>query len=157
MINIRGAGAPDVKLLQDLNHKIMVNNFQFDEKINSDWEATEYGRKFFEERCTDSKWHTIIAEADGKPVGYLNGGLDNFGYRKTGAQKVAVIENVGVIPEFQNQGIGKLLVENFFAWTKKQGAFQVQVVCFAKNSQALDWYKQLGFEQSDIVMQKEVK
>lgn len=146
--------AKDIDLLRDLNHKIMVNNPRFDPAINPDWEKTDYGRRFFKERCIDSKWYTIIAEANGKAVGYLNGSLDNFGYRKENTQIVAVIENIGVIPEYQSKGIGKALIEDFSVWAIEKKAFQVQLTCFAKNGKALDWYSRLGFELSDVIMQK---
>lgn len=155
-INIRRADKSDVTLLQDLNHKIMVNNIKYDLHFNPNWEQTKYGCSFFEDRCTKPNWHTVIAEADGKPVGYLNGSIDNFGYRYPRFQKVAAIENVGVIPEYQNKGIGKLLMEDFRKWAKKNQAIQIQLTCFSKNTRVLDWYKRLGFEPSDIILQKKV-
>ncbi len=156
-INIRRADKSDAILLQDLNRKIMVNNVQYDPRFNPNWEQTDYGRSFFEDRCTQPNWYTIIAEADGKPIGYLNGSIDNFGYRYPQLQKVAVIENVGVIPEYQNKGIGKLLMEDFKKWAKENKAIQIQLTSFSKNTQALDWYKKLGFEPSDIILQKDIK
>ncbi|MBU2052098.1 hypothetical protein KKH13_02730, partial [Patescibacteria group bacterium] len=60
-IMIRLAKPPDIDLLRELNHQIMVNNPRFDPHFNPAWEKTEYGRNFFEERCNGLKWYTLIA------------------------------------------------------------------------------------------------
>lgn len=155
-ITIRPTKSSNWQILQDLNHQSMSANVKYDTLINPNWEYTDFGKEYFQKRCSDKTYFTVIAELNNKPIGYLNGKEEFLGYRVGDGQRVGVIENIGVIPQYQSQGVGQKLIEEFRTWCKKQGITQIYVNSFIKNQPATDFYTKLGFKPLDIAFEKKV-
>lgn len=56
-----------------------------------------------------------------------------------------LLEAIYVLPEFQNQGIGKLLCERAISWLGTEKPIELQVAEY--NTSAINFYKKLGFEK----------
>ncbi len=92
----------------------------------------------------------IIAELEGKPVGYLAGTKKEFDYRNV---KIAELSNMGVSPKYRSQGIGSLLVQEFKAWSRRNGFQTIYVNAYFHNLKAIDFYKRLGFSPIDLSLE----
>lgn len=145
----------DWKTIQKLNHQIMSINQQFDPYFNPDWEFTDFGIKYFKARTADKNGCCFIAELNHQPVGYLNGFIKSQGYRLT-TIKVAELENIAVLPEFQSQGIGSQLITEFKKWAKKQNVTHININVFYQNKQAIKLYKKLGLKPIDITFEGKI-
>jgi GNAT superfamily N-acetyltransferase len=59
----------------------------------------------------------------------------------------AYLNRLSVLPEYQQQGIGKALVEYIIAYAKKKNIEFVSIGIIAAHSVLQDWYVTLGFEE----------
>ncbi len=64
---------------------------------------------------------------------------------------------MSVIPEFQNQGIGGILITQLLEWAKQNKKIEkITLKVHATNTNAIHLYKSLGFEQ-EARIKKEIK
>jgi ribosomal protein S18 acetylase RimI-like enzyme len=99
----------------------------------------------------------FVAELDGRVVGMVNGASTEkddisdeelkqlIGHDIHG--KNMVIFALGVLPEFQRQGIAKQLALRFIEEAKKRGKHNVLLMC---KTHLIDYYKRLGFEYAGL-------
>ena len=66
-------------------------------------------------------------------------------FQQEGYQNL-LIDQMSILPNYQNQGIGKQLLEKIFAHAKEQGIRRVQLSVWSDNSQAIHLYEKMGFE-----------
>ena len=88
------------------------------------------------------------------PVGYI------FAYLKTPYNKVIktnviMVESFFVRSEYRKNGIGKALLELLESWAKETfDDYVVEIVCLSNNKNALDFYKNLGYEEVKVTLRK---
>ncbi|MDR2790761.1 MAG: ribosomal protein S18-alanine N-acetyltransferase [Campylobacteraceae bacterium] len=86
----------------------------------------------------------FISKIDDKIAGYIL-----LLTRKKSSK--ARIYSIAVKKEFQQQGIGKKLLEESFAWTKKSGKKAVSLEVNAANFSAVKLYEKAGFVKIKIL------
>ncbi len=59
-----------------------------------------------------------------------------------------LIEDMIILEEYRRQGLGTGLLNQVIAWGKEKGAERFQLVADRRNVPALEFYKDLGFQQS---------
>ena len=62
------------------------------------------------------------------------------------------INNIFVLEEYRNKGIGKALMKTMINALKEVGITNIQLDTFNKNSKAINFYEELGFEKCNIQM-----
>lgn len=86
----------------------------------------------------------LVAEDNGIICGYL------LAERKTAPylvySKVINIANFGVAKNRRKQGIGKLLMDKIFDISKKNGADEIRLGVYNKNTDAYRFYENYGFK-----------
>jgi [ribosomal protein S18]-alanine N-acetyltransferase len=86
----------------------------------------------------------LVAVFDHQPVGFMVG-------RRVAANDEgtfdAEIYNIGVVTRFHRRGIGRKLIDNFFAWATDNKIVNVWLEVRAANSIAANFYKRYGFEE----------
>jgi aminoglycoside 6'-N-acetyltransferase I len=60
------------------------------------------------------------------------------------------IDNLGVAPAEQRQGLGRILLVSLLAWGKQYGCELCWVATETDNAQALAFYAATGFEQKTL-------
>jgi len=85
----------------------------------------------------------LVAELHGKNVGYVIGNMQN------GSE--GHILAIAVDPKHRKQGIGTALIKAICKVLKKQGANKVRVELKLYNTDAKQFYSNLGFEESNII------
>jgi len=88
-----------------------------------------------------------VAEEDGKIVGFI--ASDGNWFSKREGKVVGAIHELVILPEYRNKGIGKALVEKVIEYFKSRGLDTAELWVGDKNTQALEFYKSLGFEERD--------
>ncbi len=81
---------------------------------------------------------SFVAEADGRPAGFL------CGFRSQTFSDEAYIHFVGVDPELRGHGVGRLLYERFFEAVRPRTL--VRCVTGTVNEASVAFHKSLGFE-----------
>ncbi len=79
---------------------------------------------------------SFVAEDNGKIVGTILAGHDG---------RRGLFHHVSVLPEYQKQGIGKMLVDNAMDALGKEGITKVLLVVFKDNDNGNAFWEHLGF------------
>lgn len=153
MINIRSARKDEVSDLQALNDEVFIDNQKYDDDLDMNWAKSDKGKSYFTQLLNNGKACCLIAEDEGKKVGYIAAAPKEISYRKS---SYIEIENMGVIPEYRSQGIGHQLVRECLEWAKKRGFQKAYVNGYFANTQAIKFYKNNGFLETDISLEKNI-
>lgn len=152
-IKIRTAVVEDWKIIQKLNDEVFQNDKENDPDMDLNWPYTEKGIKYYQKLANGTYGHCLVAEINDNPVGYVALSIKDFGYRKS---KYVEVENIGVSPEFRSKGIGAMLMDSASEWAKQQGADRLFVEAFWGNTQAVKYYKNNGFVEIGIQLEKNI-
>ena len=116
-------------------------------EINLKTLPEHYSDYFYESLLAEVPEAFIVAEIDGKHVGYVmcktEYGFSNF--KKLGFVKKGHVVSIAVLEEYRKRGIGKAIVEESTIGIKlkKCDEFYLEVRC--SNTKAVRLYEKLGF------------
>lgn len=86
----------------------------------------------------------LVAESDGDIIG----NIDLTGSWRKKMQHTAMI-GMGIHTQWQNQGIGTLLIQNVLEWSKENEILKVLwLEVYATNLPGISLYKKIGFKES---------
>lgn len=152
-MNIRIARKEEVKILQNLNDEVFIDNHKYDIDLKMDWAQSVTGRKYFTKVLNNSQAICLIAEEDRKVMGYLVAAPKEFGYRLS---KYIEIENMGVSPNYRSKGIGISLLNKCVEIAKQRGFQKVYVNSYFENTKAIAFYEKCGLKKIDISLEKNI-
>ena len=66
--------------------------------------------------------------------------------------RVLLLEDVIVRSEHRGGGLGRRLIEHVLQWAREQGMTRVTLLADIDNRAALDFYRKLGFENSNMTV-----
>ena len=92
-------------------------------------------RREYDVRFPDAAYHVILV--DQQPAGRIWVGADSKQIR---------LLDIALLPEFQNRGVGKGLLQHLIAHAKNEGKVLRHMV-FVMNNNAERFYERLGFRQ----------
>ena len=155
-VNIKKAKTENPKDIQKLNLMLFEKEVkEYDPTLNCKWTFGKDGKEYFGRRITKKDGCALIAILNCGVVGYLVAGLIKpDGWRDN--LKSAELENMFVLEEHRNAGIGKKLYLAFIEWCKSNNVKRVNVVASAKNIGAIKFYKRLGFKGYDVVLERKI-
>ena len=90
---------------------------------------------------------SVVAEAKGKIVGFVLGRVVGS---PTELRDVAWIELIGILPEYQHQGIGRKMVEAWKERCRKKGIKKVHIMIKWRDWWMLSFFESLGFSRGDL-------
>lgn len=91
----------------------------------------------------------FVLRVDGQVAGMANA-LVTVSTAEGG--RVLLLEDVIVRSEHRGGGLGRQLVEHVLAWAHEQGMTRVTLLADRDNHAALDFYRRLGFEHSNMLV-----
>ncbi len=83
--------------------------------------------------------HALIAEEDGRMVGFL------LGFITDADPRVAYVHLVGIDPGYRRRGVGRTLYEEFTRRARDAGAVRIKAINTPGNQGAVDFHKALGY------------
>jgi len=150
---IRKAQKTDLDKIKKLNTDIFHDNGKFDKDAIDAFSQTSEGEKYFKQALEDKKGIFLVAEEGQSLLGYVNGSAISLPYRKSRYFEVC---NLGVLPNIQRKGVGTILLNKFASEAKEKGFDKIYLNCYAKNIEAIKFYKASGYETIDICMEKNI-
>lgn len=103
----------------------------------------------------DEKITALVAEDKGIIYGYLLANQKFAPYLE--APRVAHISNLGVKQEHRRQGLGKMLMDEFYEICRQKEINEIRLGVFNKNQNAYQFYQDYGFEPFEQRMKIDIK
>lgn len=99
----------------------------------------------------------LVAEADGKVVGHINGCVTSYEklidalYHNTALHEPdgpwQTVFGIAVLPEYQHQGIARALMEHFKEQARERGKMGILLTC---KDEKIGFYESLGFTYDGV-------
>ena len=125
-IEIRKAKTSELKLIQDMNHKLFLWDYARDSTLNIQWPYQEAGETYFRKMISGETGACFVAESD----------------------KIYVNEDT------RGLGVGKKLVAAFSEWCKEQGAQSMILDAYYQNKDAIKFYEACNFRPYTLRLEK---
>ena len=144
MSNISGE-APIIRVIRDddLDRIIEIDNQVLGEKRPDYWE------KKVELTEKKSPLPSLVAEMDGKVVGFILG--DASGWEYGVPENIGWIDTIGVDPSFQKKGVARMLMEEMLNYMKKVGVDTVYTFVNWREWGLLQFFDAMGFRRGDMI------
>ncbi len=154
-ITVRKAAINDLKIIQDLNHKLFLWDYDRDPNLKTEWPYQEAGENYFKRRITGEHGVCFVAEQDGRIVGYVAGSVKKE-IDKPDTILRSELENIYIEDDSRNKGIGKLLTQELIEWCKANGAENIIVSAYYHNKDAISFYENSGFKPYTITLEMDL-
>jgi GNAT superfamily N-acetyltransferase len=154
-IMIRRARSEDLRMIEALSKGLFAAEAYRDKWLNHEWSFGKEGEKFFVKRINDPKCLCLVAEKEGVVVGYLAGTVK--GAERARTAKRTELDNMFVTDSFRSQGVGKLLVKEFFKWSSEKKVKLALVSAYTSNDRATRFYLREGFKPYSVSLEAEIK
>lgn len=100
----------------------------------------------------------LVAEAGEQLVGVVHAFVkDAAAVRVFAPRRYVFVDSIVVKSGYQQQGIGKMLMEQMQAWASAKGAGSIELNVFEFNENAVSFYEALGFQAVSRRMIKELQ
>ncbi len=126
--------------------KLLANDPLGQKRENYQEPLPESYQKAFFEINEDKNNFLIVVEEKGAIIGVLQ--LTFIPYLTYQGSKRALIEGVRIDESYRGRGLGKALIEWALAKSREQGCRMVQLTTDKTRTDALEFYKKLGFVAS---------
>lgn len=154
-ITIRRATTDDIETIQQLGFELLdFERKNWDPSFDAKWPFSEEGKKKYLAAIENK--YTIIAEKDGKPVGYLIGKIIDISPDSARPIKQAYLENIYVSESLRGANIGSEIFANFKDYCKSEGVSRINVSVLSDNKNAVEFYKNVGFSPRSISLSQEI-
>lgn len=157
MLLIRAADPRDARALGELGAALMRTHYAFDpQRFLAAGDHAERGyASFLRSQLDDDDVVVLVAERDGRIVGYVYAGLEPMSWKELRGP-AGFIHDVVVEEASRGSGAGTALMEAAIAWLKEHGAPRVVLWTAHRNEGAQQLFSSLGFRRTMIEMTREL-
>jgi predicted N-acetyltransferase YhbS len=135
-VKLRVITIKDINAVADIDESLLGN------RRVAYWEARL-------EKAEMSGVPSLVAEVNGKVVGFILGSSSSWGYGIP--ENVAWIDTIGVRNEYKKKGIARLLFKEMFSMFKKVGVDTIYVFVSWKDQDLLQFFDKMGFKRGDMI------
>jgi len=96
-----------------------------------------------------SQISSLVAELDGKVIGFIIGGASRWEYGVP--ENIGWIDTIGVDPDYQRKGIAKILFMEMTNNLKKVGVDTIITFVKRRDPILLKFFNSLGFQKGDMI------
>ena len=99
----------------------------------------------------------FVAEASGGIIGAIIAGMRQSAEISLLVKRTYIsIDNLVVVEEYREQGVGQALMGQVHLWAQKSGVKEIQLTVWDFNQGAIAFYKKLGYQMLHHRMRKEL-
>jgi len=154
-IVIRQAKESDIETIQQFGYKLLdFERRNWDNSLDAKWPFSEAGKQKYLEAINEK--YTLIAEIDGKAVGFLIGKIIKTSAGDARHLNQARVENIYVDENIRKSGIGAKLIEKFKDFCRNNDVNRLDVSVLADNEVAVEFYKKMGFKSRSLNLSQEL-
>jgi len=152
-VKIRPAMHADMNAVGRLGAMLIEEHYEFDRDrfIAASPESPQRYGAFLGTQLERENIIVLVADIDGKVVGYTYAGVEGFDYMALRGPAGALYDIV-VDPAFRGQGIGRMLLDATIAALKKRGEPRIVLSTAEKNETAQRLFARAGFRRTMIEM-----
>jgi ribosomal protein S18 acetylase RimI-like enzyme len=148
-IVLRRATESDIEIVQAFGAKLLnYERENYDPSLDKDWAFSDEAKGKYLAAIKEK--YVLIAEAGGRPAGFLIGGIMPVKPGDARPIKQAYLNNIYVDESQRGAGIGERLVEEFKTYCKNEGVSRIGVSVLAANETANRFYNKVGFTPRSI-------
>lgn len=158
MIKICSAEKEDFEAIQKLNSLLFKREQQkFDPTLDVSWPFSVDGKKYFQKILTGRESQAWLAKDDNETIGYLIAKIASKVPKSRTIKKRAILDSMFILKSYRHQGIGSRLIKKFIDWAKENRVDNVRVTAFARNEEAIGFYRQNGFQDYNLTLEINLK
>ena len=154
---IRAATREDLVTLGLLGAHLMRTHYGFDdERFLPPGDDPEGGYAWFlETQLADPDVVILVAERDGRVIGYVYAGLEPLSWKELRGP-AGFIHDIVVAENARGVGTARALLEAAIEWLRERGAPRVMLWTAARNTRAQRLFSASGFRETRVEMTKEM-
>lgn len=103
----------------------------------------------------DPKKAVLVAEKDGKLIGYIYGRI--LLKPKMVLGRIGLIEDWFVVKKYRGKGVSMMLWDKLMEWFRKKGCNRLELDVYTTNRHAINVYHKMGFIDKTLSMTKRLK
>lgn len=112
-------------------------------------ERREYWENKLERSKRDSPITPLVAEVDGRVVGFIIGSASWWEYGVP--DNIGWVDTIGVDPDFQRKGVAKALMDELVTNLKMIDVEMVYTMVNWREGELLRFFDAMGFEKGDMI------
>jgi ribosomal protein S18 acetylase RimI-like enzyme len=156
-VTVRRATEEDLEAIGRLWQEMMDYHCTLDPNVFALAEdALSCWREWLDTILSEENRVVLVAEVDGKPVGYVHGTVGEtppvYAQRKHGA-----IVEISVTASWRRRGVGGKLIAALFDWFRQRGLAEVRMGRSPRNPLATAFWRKMGFEPYMVQMRRELE
>jgi ribosomal protein S18 acetylase RimI-like enzyme len=152
---IRKATAEDYSPLSELYDEVDVLHSDSLPHLFQKPDGAVRKQDYFRGLIADENVGIFVVEIAGRLVGYVHAVIkDAPAIPVFVPRRYASVEGIGVNLEFQNHGIGRLLMERVHEWAMGKGSTSIELNVYEFNKTAIAFYERLGYKTLSRKMSK---
>ena len=109
----------------------------------------EYWEMKLELVAKRSQIAALVAELDGKVIGFIIGGASRWEYGVP--ENIGWIDTIGVDPDYQRKGIAKILFTEMTNNLNKVGVDAMYTFVTRRDWKLLKFFNSIGFQKGDVI------
>jgi len=139
-IKLEDAKISDIKKLIQINNYVgKTSRFYKDKKIKKNISRKIY-REWIKNSLKGYADKIIVLKIKNEIYGFISCKIKN---------KIGIIDLIGVLPEYQGKGYGKLLINESIKWFNSKNIDEIEVTTEGENISAQRLYQKIGFRIYD--------
>jgi ribosomal protein S18 acetylase RimI-like enzyme len=145
----------DLEIKFEKNVEVLARLNKFVHDLQRTWHPTifrEYNYetmyKMFDEMLQKDSIYSLIAYSSNQPVGYVILVVRNYDNPLfCEGHKSIYIDQMCVIEEHRNEGVGKIMMEKVKEFSQVKGIKRIELSVWADNVNAIKFYEKMGFDK----------
>ena len=118
----------------------------------SDSDSWAHRRARYEQWIDEEDGFILLAELDGRPVGYAMVSIGQKPPIMWDTEPAAELHTLSVLPECRDHGIGSALMKAVHAELRQRGIDQMVINVLAANERALKLYRRYGYRPTGHIL-----
>jgi len=127
---------------------------KYDKSVNPDFALSKSGKKYIK-KIINTHGVVFLAEEKNIVIAFVLAAIEPIGEFRL-INNYCEIDFMWVDEEFRNQGVGSLLIKSVENWCVKKGIKRMRIIVDFLNKKALKLYKNQGFKEYDIILERDL-
>ncbi len=145
--NIRIANKADINALIELLNELFTQDIEFE----PNYEKQKTGLEKIIENSDIG--NILILQEDNKIIGMVS---ILYSISTALGGKVGILEDMIIAKPYRGKGLGKLLLNSAIEFAKKNDCLRLTLLTDFNNDRAINFYKRLGFNKSDMIPMRNI-